>query len=54
MSTDTDPDDAEVDPNADARERLVNLAADLYDQLDGGDVPRLTLPTRTKGNIEYD
>ncbi|MEF8774715.1 MAG: DNA topoisomerase IV subunit A [Halobacteriales archaeon] len=47
MSTDTDPDRT-------AREQLVDLAADLYDQLNGGEIPRMTLPTRSKSNIEYD
>jgi DNA topoisomerase-6 subunit A len=37
-----------------ASERLVELASELYDQLDAGETPRMTLPTRTKANIEYD
>ena len=45
MSTDTD---------ADAREQLIELAAEFYDQFEEGDVPEMTLPTRTKSNIEYD
>ncbi|WP_121821275.1 DNA topoisomerase IV subunit A [Halostella salina] len=45
MSTDTD---------ADAREELIELAAEFYDQFEEGDVPEMTLPTRTKSNIEYD
>jgi DNA topoisomerase-6 subunit A len=37
-----------------ARQRLIDLAAEFYDQFDGGEVPEMTLPTRTKRNIEYD
>ena len=47
MSTDTPQ-------QTDARERLLALAAEFYDQFEAGDVPRMTLPTRTKSNIEYD
>ncbi|WP_135822727.1 DNA topoisomerase IV subunit A [Halostella litorea] len=43
-----------TDTNADAREQLIELAAEFYDQFEGGDVPEMTLPTRTKSNIEYD
>ena len=50
MSTDADP-DLKDDR---ARERLIELAADLYDQIDRGEIPGMTLPTRTKSNIEYD
>ena len=49
MSTDT-PQSAEQR----ARERLVDLAADFYDQMASGEVPQLHLPTRSKSNIEYD
>ncbi|WP_440989858.1 DNA topoisomerase IV subunit A [Haloarchaeobius baliensis] len=45
MSTDTD---------ADARQQLIDLAAEFYDQFEDGQVPTMTLPTRTKSNIEYD
>jgi len=38
----------------DAREQLLELAAQFYDQFENGDVPRMQLPTRTKTNIEYD
>ncbi|MEF8937438.1 MAG: DNA topoisomerase IV subunit A, partial [Halovenus sp.] len=38
----------------DAREQLMALAAQFYDQFDEGDVPRMQLPTRTKSNIKYD
>jgi DNA topoisomerase-6 subunit A len=47
MSTDTVTDD-------EARERLIDLAAEFYDQFATGDVPTMTLPTRSKSNIEYD
>ncbi|MFB6359714.1 MAG: DNA topoisomerase VI, partial [Halobacteriales archaeon] len=40
--------------DADARAQLIDLAADLYDQFEGGEIPRMTLPTRTKSNITYD
>ena len=37
-----------------ARERLIDLAAEFYDQFAAGDVPSMSVPTRTKSNIEYD
>ena len=37
-----------------ARERLIDLAAEFYDQFDRGDIPEMNIPTRTKSNIEYD
>ncbi|MFB6159605.1 MAG: DNA topoisomerase IV subunit A [Haloferacaceae archaeon] len=37
-----------------ARERLVDIAAEFYDQMAAGEVPELRLPTRSKSNIEYD
>ena len=39
---------------SDARDQLIALAADFYDQFATGDIPEMTLPTRTKSNIEYD
>ena len=39
---------------SDARDELIDLAADFYDQFAGGKIPELELPTRTKSNIEYD
>ena len=50
MSTDSDttPDTEE------AREQLIDLAADFYDQFAGGEVPTMTIPTRTKSNIVFD
>ncbi|WP_440006331.1 DNA topoisomerase IV subunit A [Halomicrococcus sp. SG-WS-1] len=43
-----------ADTDADAREKLIELAAEFYDQFEQGEVPRMSLPTRTKSNIEYD
>src|SRR6056297_2923408 len=37
-----------------AREQLIDLAAEFYDQFAGGEIPHMSLPTRTKSNIEYD
>jgi len=37
-----------------AREELVALAEEFYEQFEDGDIPRMTLPTRSKSNIEYD
>jgi len=37
-----------------AREKLIDLAEEFYDQFAEGDVPTMSLPTRTKSNIEYD
>jgi len=37
-----------------AREKLIDLASEFYDQFADGDVPTMSLPTRTKSNIEYD
>jgi DNA topoisomerase-6 subunit A len=48
MSTDTPTQDEE------ARDQLIDLAAEIYDQFEGGEIPRMTLPTRSKSNIEYD
>ncbi|MFB6120151.1 MAG: DNA topoisomerase IV subunit A [Halobacteriaceae archaeon] len=45
---------ADSDSEAEAREQLVELAAEFYDQFESGDVPSMTLPTRSKSNIEYD
>ncbi|WP_276271669.1 DNA topoisomerase IV subunit A [Haloarcula litorea] len=49
MSTETDTPDTE-----EAREKLIDLAAEFYDQFAEGDVPTMSIPTRTKSNIEYD
>ena len=40
--------------DTDARDRLLDLAEQFYDQFDDGTVPSLEMPTRTKANIEYD
>jgi DNA topoisomerase-6 subunit A len=48
MSTDTPIQDEK------AREQLIDLAAEMYDQFEDGEIPRMSLPTRTKSNIEYD
>jgi DNA topoisomerase-6 subunit A len=48
MSTDLSDDEAR------ARDRLIDLAAQFYDQFEGGGVPSMDVPTRTKSNIEYD
>jgi DNA topoisomerase-6 subunit A len=39
---------------AEARDELVALAEQFYEQFEDGDIPRMTLPTRSKSNIEYD
>ena len=37
-----------------AKERLVDLAVEFYDQFAAGEVPRMNIPTRTKSNIVFD
>ncbi|WP_339103224.1 DNA topoisomerase IV subunit A [Haloterrigena salinisoli] len=37
-----------------AREQLIDLAAQFYDQFELGEIPHMSVPTRTKNNIEYD
>ncbi|RLM88133.1 DNA topoisomerase IV subunit A [Halobellus sp. Atlit-38R] len=37
-----------------AQERLVDLAAEFYDQFAAGEVPHMDIPTRTKSNIVFD
>ncbi|MEZ3142890.1 DNA topoisomerase IV subunit A [Halobaculum sp. MBLA0143] len=57
MSTDTDADETDDGTRLNeqrAREELLSLASELYEQFESGDVPSLSLPTRTKSNIEYD
>jgi len=49
MSTDS----SNPEPD-DARDRLIALAEEFYDQFEVGEVPRMQLPTRAKSNIEYD
>lgn len=36
------------------KKRLMEIAKVWYDQMSGGDIPSITLPTRTKHNIAYD
>ena len=40
--------------DASPRGRLIDLAAQFYDQFELGDIPSMSVPTRTKNNIEYD
>src|SRR6056297_213303 len=37
-----------------AKERLVDLAVEFYDQFAAGEVPQMNIPTRTKSNIVFD
>ena len=53
MSTDIPESDTKLN-EAEAREQLIDLAADIYDQFERGDIPEMTLPTRTKSNIVFD
>ena len=53
MSTDDADQTGALDEQR-AREQLIDLAAQLYDQFESGEVPRMTLPTRTKSNIVFD
>jgi len=50
----TDSSDSSNPQTDDARDRLIALAEEFYDQFEVGEVPRMQLPTRTKSNIEYD
>jgi len=43
-----------ADTNQEPREQLIDLAAQFYDQFELGEIPEMSLPTRTKSNIEYD
>ncbi|MFC6767162.1 DNA topoisomerase IV subunit A [Natrinema soli] len=43
-----------TDDNQQAREQLIDLAAQFYDQFELGEIPHMSVPTRTKNNIEYD
>ncbi|HJJ29747.1 MAG TPA: DNA topoisomerase IV subunit A [Methanocorpusculum sp.] len=36
------------------KKRLIEIAKVWYDQMESGEIPSITLPTRTKYNIEYD
>ncbi|MBX8631598.1 MAG: DNA topoisomerase IV subunit A [Candidatus Thermoplasmatota archaeon] len=37
-----------------ARQKLIEIAESVYDQLEGGDIPKMVLPLRTKANIRFD
>ena len=37
-----------------ATDRLIGIARKWYSQMTGGQIPSISLPTRTKQNIEYD
>ncbi|RKD97658.1 DNA topoisomerase IV subunit A [Halopiger aswanensis] len=43
-----------ADDDQQAREQLIDLAAQFYDQFELGEIPHMSVPTRTKNNIEYD
>ncbi|WP_226479301.1 DNA topoisomerase IV subunit A [Natrinema amylolyticum] len=43
-----------ADDTEQAREQLIDLAAQFYDQFELGEIPHMSVPTRTKNNIEYD
>ena len=48
---------SKVDPEIQdetAREQLIQLAERFYEQFEGGDVPSMEIPTRTKTNIVFD
>lgn len=34
--------------------RLYEIAESIYDQIDGGKVPKMVIPLRTKSNIRFD
>lgn len=44
----------EDDTKESAQSRLTDLAEELLEQIESGDIPEVELPTRTKNNIEYD
>ncbi|QRV14691.1 DNA topoisomerase IV subunit A [Haloterrigena salifodinae] len=43
-----------ADNDQQAQEQLIDLAAQFYDQFELGEIPHMSVPTRTKNNIEYD
>ncbi|WP_458187591.1 DNA topoisomerase IV subunit A [Haladaptatus sp. NG-WS-4] len=43
-----------ADIDAEAQVKLIDLAAEFYDQFAAGEIPHMSIPTRTKSNIEYD
>ena len=40
--------------DADARGELIDLAAEIYDQFELGEIPHISIPTRSKSNIVFD
>ncbi len=42
------------DLDRDADSRLLKIAQQWYDQMKGGEIPSISLPSRTKQNIEFD
>ena len=40
--------------DADAQTKLIDLAAQFYDQFDLGEIPHMEVPTRSKSNIVFD
>lgn len=45
---------ARTDRQKEALKSLTGIVESLYDQLDNGDIPNMSLPQRTKRNIEFD
>jgi DNA topoisomerase-6 subunit A len=43
-----------ADNEAKAQEKLIDLAAEFYDQFERGEIPEMSVPTRTKSNIVFD
>ncbi|WP_435179058.1 DNA topoisomerase IV subunit A [Halorussus sp. AFM4] len=43
-----------ADNEAEAQEKLVDLASEFYDQFERGEIPSMSVPTRTKSNIVFD
>jgi len=42
------------DTSSEAQQKLIDLAAEFYDQMDRGEIPEMSIPTRTKSNIVFD
>jgi DNA topoisomerase-6 subunit A len=42
------------DNKSEAQKKLIELADNIIEQLENGEIPRIELPTRTKNNIKYD
>jgi DNA topoisomerase-6 subunit A len=43
-----------IDSNSEAQAKLIDLAAEFYDQFERGKIPEMRLPTRSKSNIVFD